>query len=79
VVDDRWGIVMDEAWARFYKNPPTRLRVQIKDAPGDAEARESGFGRRRPGDARRADFDNKLTRQVKSIRTSCALRARRWS
>ncbi|ORY28202.1 hypothetical protein BCR39DRAFT_505998 [Naematelia encephala] len=40
VVDDRWGTVMEEAWSRFDRDPPSRLRVQVVDLPGDAEDRE---------------------------------------
>lgn len=32
---------MDEAWARFRQSPPKGLKVQIKDAPGDAAGSES--------------------------------------
>jgi hypothetical protein len=40
VVGDRWGVIMDEAWSRFDRNPPARLRVQVQDGPGDEAASE---------------------------------------
>ena len=41
VVNERWGRVMDEAWRRFDRDPPTRLRVQVADLPGEEEEREA--------------------------------------
>lgn len=38
-----WGTVMDEAWAQFGNQPPTRLRVEVEDAPGDYSRREYWF------------------------------------
>lgn len=35
-VDDRWAMIMDDAWSKFHKSPPVRLKVQIQDGPGDA-------------------------------------------
>lgn len=37
---DQWGLVMDEAWSRFDRDPPKVLRVRVADEPGDKEARE---------------------------------------
>ncbi|WVQ68231.1 uncharacterized protein L199_006438 [Kwoniella botswanensis] len=37
--DERWCMIMDEAWSGFKTNPPKRLRVQIADGPGDEERR----------------------------------------
>jgi hypothetical protein len=34
-----WVIVMEEAWKMLEANPPVEMRVEIRDAPGDAEAR----------------------------------------
>lgn len=42
-VDDRWALVMDEAWPTFQNSPPSHLVVQIQDEPGDAELREYCF------------------------------------
>ncbi|WWC90801.1 uncharacterized protein L201_005738 [Kwoniella dendrophila CBS 6074] len=42
VINDRWGKILDEAWPGFKHNPPTRLRVQVADLPGDEE-RNEGF------------------------------------
>lgn len=39
-LNDDWGLIMDEAWAKFKSSPPRRLKVQIRDGPGDKEARE---------------------------------------
>ncbi|KAK8866010.1 hypothetical protein IAR55_001161 [Kwoniella newhampshirensis] len=39
--NDRWGRVMDEAWPGFQASPPTRLRVQVVDGPGDLEGRKA--------------------------------------
>lgn len=38
--DDQWGLVMDEAWPNFQTSPPTHLRVQVRDQPGDEALRE---------------------------------------
>ena len=38
--DVRWSRVLDDAWPNFVNCPPSRLRVQIADRPGDAEASE---------------------------------------
>jgi hypothetical protein len=40
VENDRWAVLMDEAWSRFGDSPPSRLKVQISDLPGEAEERE---------------------------------------
>ncbi|WWD02416.1 hypothetical protein V865_000455 [Kwoniella europaea PYCC6329] len=37
--DERWCMIMDEAWSGFRSNPPKRLRVQIADDPRDEEKR----------------------------------------
>ena len=39
--DKAWSRILDEAWENFESNPPARLRVQIADAPGDAERSKS--------------------------------------
>jgi hypothetical protein len=31
---------MDEAWAQFATQPPTRMKVQVADGPGDARRRK---------------------------------------
>jgi hypothetical protein len=36
-----WAKVMDEAWPQFKRKPPSRIRVTVRDAPGDEERRES--------------------------------------
>ena len=41
MVNERWGRVMDEAWHRFDRDPPTRLRIQVADMPGEEEEREA--------------------------------------
>jgi hypothetical protein len=41
--DDQWSGFMDEAWARFATQPPTRMKVTVADAPGDAQKSESSF------------------------------------
>lgn len=38
--DKEWSRLMDQVWDQFQHNPPDRLRVTIKDAPGDKEKRE---------------------------------------
>jgi len=40
VIDNKWGLVMDEAWPGFQRKPPAYLKVQVQDAPGDAQARK---------------------------------------
>ena len=40
IVDDKWGLVMDEAWPGFHRLPPSHLKVQVQDLPGDEAARE---------------------------------------
>lgn len=37
---ESWGTLMDDAWAQFAAQPPSRLKVQIADGPGDAMRRE---------------------------------------
>ncbi|WWD17793.1 hypothetical protein CI109_102235 [Kwoniella shandongensis] len=39
--EERWGRVMDEAWSTFGTNPPSRLRIQVVDGPGDLEGRQA--------------------------------------
>ncbi|KAI9636169.1 uncharacterized protein MKK02DRAFT_33424 [Dioszegia hungarica] len=39
VTNDRWASIMDEAWASFGKTPPSHLKVQIQDGPGEEAAR----------------------------------------
>jgi hypothetical protein len=39
----RWGIVLDQAWSTFQSSPPTRLQVQVRGTPGDAERRKCGL------------------------------------
>ena len=34
-----WGKVLDEAWGGFDRDPPTKLRVQVADLPGEERAR----------------------------------------
>lgn len=36
-----WALCLDEAWPQFRKHPPARMRVMIKDLPGDEGRRES--------------------------------------
>lgn len=36
-----WAKVMDEAWPQFRRKPPSRIRVTVKDAPGDDDRSES--------------------------------------
>ncbi|WVR03018.1 hypothetical protein IAU60_000007 [Kwoniella sp. DSM 27419] len=40
VKDGRWGKILDETWPTFKHNPPTRLRIQVADLPGDEQRRE---------------------------------------
>ena len=40
VAGTTWGPVMDEAWAGFQRTPPTHLKVQIQDGPGDEKTRK---------------------------------------
>jgi hypothetical protein len=35
-----WSKVMDEAWPQFKRKPPSRIRVTVRDAPGDEGKRE---------------------------------------
>lgn len=35
-----WAKVMDEAWPQFKRKPPSRIRVTVRDAPGDESRRE---------------------------------------
>jgi hypothetical protein len=37
---DQWSGFMDEAWPRFATQPPTRMKITVADAPGDAGKRE---------------------------------------
>lgn len=37
---DQWSAFMDEAWPRFATQPPTRMKITVADAPGDAGKRE---------------------------------------
>nr|XP_019006788.1 uncharacterized protein I203_00381 [Kwoniella mangroviensis CBS 8507]OCF70249.1 hypothetical protein I203_00381 [Kwoniella mangroviensis CBS 8507] len=41
--DERWCMIMDEAWSGFKTNPPKRLRVQIADGPRDEEKSKCKF------------------------------------
>jgi len=43
--DDQWSGFMDEAWQRFATQPPTRMKVTVADAPGDARKSESSSSR----------------------------------
>lgn len=35
-----WGGLMEDAWTQFATQPPSRIKVQITDQPGDARRRE---------------------------------------
>lgn len=37
---EEWGGLMEDAWSQFSYQAPSRIKVQIKDAPGDARRSE---------------------------------------
>ena len=39
----RWTIIRDESWAFMVAHPPSAIRVQVADLPGEAAAREAHY------------------------------------
>jgi hypothetical protein len=70
---EKWVIVRDDAWSALRSSPPIRIKVQIKDGPGDEAASKSPS--LRTNDANAADIPGKKRYRLHMIIAVCFILA----